>query len=492
MRRNIKTMLVIFAAMFVVLSVYLLYTVNAYGTRWFSNPYNTRLENQKNNIIAGDIKDRDGTTLAGTNTAGDRTYIDDSSMRKATAHAVGDNYGQTFGAENFFSKYLLGFDQSLLERFSRMVSEKPSYGSDVYLTINAELCDYIYAQMGDYKGAVVVMNYKTGEVYAKVSKPAFDPKYVAEYLSGKRALAGGAMVNRVTSGRYTPGSVFKIVTAVAALRYIPYVESRTFQCGGPLAFDRQTGKYLPAITIDEDEQTKAGISGEYRVLRDYNGDYHGEIDFVTAFNKSCNHVFAVLAMEIGADRLARVAKELGVGDEFLFADIVTASSSYEKPNSDVDLAWSGIGQYTDIMTPLHMCMIVAGIANEGVMMEPELLWDVRTTSGVSTYTRRSAIYKKALSVTEAAKLKAMMLSAVKNGTGRNAAIAGYDVGGKTGTAEVSSGAIKPNAWFVGFVDDHTHPIAICVVLEQGGSGGGNAAPVAGKALKKAIDLGVAK
>ena len=204
-RRNIKGMLVIFCALFLVLCIYLVYIIGAYGTRWFSSPYNSRLNDQKNRVIAGDILDRTGRKLATTDSDGDRVYTDDSSMRRATSHSVGDNYGQTFGAENFYSKYLLGFDQSIFERISQMVSGKPGYGSDVTLTIDAALCDTVYAAMDNYRGAVVVMNYKTGEILASVSQPTFDPKYVAEYLNGDKELDESAMVNRVTTGRLYAG-----------------------------------------------------------------------------------------------------------------------------------------------------------------------------------------------------------------------------------------------------------------------------------------------
>ncbi len=494
-RQNIKGMLVVFCALFVVLSIYLIYTIGAYGTRWFSSPYNSRLNDQKNRVIAGDILDRTGRKLATTDSDGDRVYVDDSSMRRATSHVVGDNYGQTFGAENFYSKYLLGFDQSIVERISQSISGKPGYGSDVALTIDAALCNTAYAAMDNYRGAVVVMNYKTGEILASVSQPTFDPKYVADYLNGDKELDNSAMVNRVNSGRYTPGSVFKIVTALAAIRYLPGVTERQFNCDGPLCFDPESGRYLPDVhlTAEQDtamsEQSEAGMSGEYLVVRDYNDQYHGTINLKTAFAKSCNHVFAQLAMELGADRLRRVANELGVNDEFLFEDMVTAGSSYEKAKTEVNLAWSGVGQYTDIMTPLHMCMIAAGVANDGVMVEPKLLYSITNSMGVSTYQLKTESYKKGMSATEAAQLTEFMTEVVNTGTGKSAKVSGVTVAGKTGTAEVSSGEDAPNAWFVGFVDDDEHPLAVCVVLEKAGSGGSHAAPIAARVLKKAIALG---
>ena len=501
-RNNIKGLLIVFCAMFVVLSIYLVYTVDQYGTRWFASPYNTRLNTQKNNVIAGDILDRNGKVLATTDSDGDRVYTDDSSVRRATSHVVGDNYGQTFGAENFFSKYLLGFDQSIFERITGALSGKPVNGSDVVLTIDSKLSDAAYAAMDDYRGAVVVMNYKTGEVLASVSQPTFDPKYVQDYLNGERELDESAMVNRVTSGRYTPGSVFKVVTALAAVRYLPGVTERTFTCDGPLAFDEKSGKYLPDVhlALDESGQTEgmeqggeegsqAGMLKGYRVVRDYNEEYHGKIDFKTAFAKSCNHVFGLLAMELGADRLARVAKEVGIGEDFLFDDMVTATGSFEKATTDVNLAWSGVGQYTDIETPLHMCLLAASIANDGIMVQPKLLKEVRTAMGIVTHQFMTETERKAMSAAEAQILSGFMVETVKSGTGTRAKVSGATVAGKTGTAEVSSGEDAPNAWFIGFVEEEEHPLAICVVLEKGGSGGRYAAPIAAKVLQKAIDLG---
>ncbi len=141
------------------------------------------------------------------------------------------------------------------------------------------------------------------------------------------------------------------------------------------------------------------------------------------------------------------------------------------------------------MTPMHMLLLTAGIANGGEIMEPKLLLNVQTAGGSNAYSMQSKSYKRVLSESEAKLLREYMVKAVESGTGRNARVSGVTVGGKTGTAEVSSGEARPNAWFVGFVEDAEHPLAICVVLERGGSGGSNAAPIAGRVLKRAIELG---
>jgi peptidoglycan glycosyltransferase len=129
-----------------------------------------------------------------------------------------------------------------------------------------------------------------------------------------------------------------------------------------------------------------------------------------------------------------------------------------------------------------------GRRNDGVMVEPKLLKSITNSLGVSTFELKTETYRKAMSPTEAAQLTEFMIGTVKSGTGRSAAVSGVTVAGKTGTAEVSSGE-DAQTHGLGFVDEDEHPLAVCVVLEKGGSGGSNAAPVAAKVLKKAIALG---
>lgn len=117
-RRSIKTMLVVFVLMFALLAAYLIYVIDAYGAYWFSSPYNTRVEKQKKAVIAGDITDRNSIVLASSNDDGERMYNADDAIRLSTAHAVGDNFGQTLGAQALLSKYLLGFEQNAGDRLS--------------------------------------------------------------------------------------------------------------------------------------------------------------------------------------------------------------------------------------------------------------------------------------------------------------------------------------------------------------------------------------
>ena len=159
------------------------------------------------------------------------------------------------------------------------------------------------------------------------------------------------------------------------------------------------------------------------------------------------------------------------------------NSTYPTSNrSDFELATTGIGQSALSATPVHMCMIAAAIANDGVMMEPRLLQDVTSATGVTRLTFQPKVYRTALSGENAATLQSFMRDVVKSGTGTRAAVSGLTVCGKTGSAESSmSGKDVTHGWFVGYLEDEALPYAVAVLVESvndGDSGGTTAAPIA--------------
>jgi peptidoglycan glycosyltransferase len=483
-RNLIKALLALFLCMFIVLSSYLVYVVGKHGPRWFASPYNIRIRTQKSNIIAGSILDRNGVVLAYSDSNSLRHYNSDISLRLSVSHIVGDDYGQTLGAEALYAKYLLGFNKNAIEMIKHIDQNAAPTGNYCVLTIDASLCKYAYEQLDGRNGAIIVMNYKTGEILVCTSSPNFDPKKMERYIAKEIELEEGAMINRATSGLYVPGSVFKIVTTVAALRYIRDVENMEFECTGELIFDKSTGKLLgDSKEIDKDE-----LTDKYLTLIDFQGEEHGTVTLKDAFVKSCNSTFARLALQIGSKNLYKTAKDLGIGKEYLFADIIALSGSYTEGRSEYETAWSGVGQYKDIVTPISMCLLAGAIANDGAAMEPRLLKSVQTSTGAEVY---SAAYRQSyspLTSREASILREYMLEAVNSGTGRRAALEGYNIGGKTGTAELTvNGKNESHAWFCGFIDSEKHPYAIAVVVEYGGSGGSVAAPIARRIFGKIVD-----
>lgn len=457
-KKNMKFIILVFVVLFSGMIAYLGYAVTVYGERWFASPYNQRLENANSDVIKGAILDSKGVKLAWTED-NERKYISDTSTRIAISHTLGDNYGMTQGAELLYAKYLFGFDSDVVSRVSELITGEKRKGSDVTLTIDNELCNYAASVMGDNEGAVILINYKTGEILASVSKPGFDPLKASDYADDKESTA---LFNRATMGKYPPGSTFKIITATAIIK--EGLQDKSFTCTGSVDIGGNTIKC-------------AG------------GTAHGDLTLSKAFDVSCNTYFATMAKDIGSKKLLAVAEKYGFNYDFLFNDMVLYQSDYKQSNYAADIALSGIGQYEDLITPLHSAMISGAIASNGTMMQPRLLKNVTTAEGRESLTS-AKVFKSDVSDGTAGIIKQLMISEVINGTGKAAAVEGLTIGGKTGTAEyIKDGKTKEHAWFTGFIADEEHPLAIAVILEGAGSGGRNSAPIASKVFKKAVELG---
>ena len=454
-------LLLLFAAMI----AYFCYSVYFYGGRWVSNPHNPRISSQKQHVIMGTLYDRDGTVLAYTDENGERRYSQSRATRLAVSQVVGDSGGlASTGADTFHAQYMLGFRSSVFERVMDAVTGTPQRGDDIRLTVSERLSRYISEQFpAGKRGAVVVLNYKTHEILAMVSMPQFYPTDLEEALSDE---AAGALINRCTQGLYPPGSTFKIVTLASALENLPDLDSFAFDCTG----------YYPVGSYSVTEQSSHGVQS----LSD-------------AFAHSCNTTFAALSQELGYTMLGDTAQKLGFNQNFLFGDLIVYNSSYPIDDlSPEDLAWSAIGQGRVLATPMHMALIASAVANGGLLREPRLLAGITTAQGGARALPKAAADRRVLSQEVAARLEREMIRAVKSGTGTRAALDdGYVVAGKTGSAEASDDkSIEAHAWFVGYVTNENAPYAICVLVENGGSGGGVAAPLARKTLKKAISLGL--
>lgn len=464
LRRNMRIIGSLLLCGTLVLVIYLGYTVMLNGNRWANSSSNTRLAAARKSVIAGDILDRNGLTLATTDEDGNRVYNSSSSIRRAVSQTVGDTLGMSgTGVETFYASTLLGLSSNIFDRLTQWISGAQQRGSDIHLSIDAELCKYIMEAFPEGKsGAVALINYKTGDIYAQVSLPTYDPKRVARRSDED---ADAPYLNRATQGLYPPGSTFKIVTLAAALESLSGVDGREFYCSGEMPV------------------------GEGKVT-DNEGNGHGDLTLKSAFTRSCNLTFGTLALELGNGRLKSKAEAMGFNVNFLFRDVVLYESSFPDTQSEFELAWSGVGQGRVLATPLHMAMIAGAIANDGVMMEPRLVSSIVGDSGIPQVLAGASAYRRIVSSGTAAVMREYMEGVVQSGTGKRAQVDGYTIAGKTGTAEVSSsGAAKPHAWFVGYCADAAHPLALAIVVENGGHGGDVAAPLAAKVLGRAIKLG---
>lgn len=439
--------------------LYGVYSVTIYGSRWVLSSRNLRYREARNEVIAGDILDRNGVTLATTDAEGNRVYQPDADAREAIVHLVGDSEGNVSnGIDSFEAKYIWGFETTLAERIMTLIHGEQRHGDNITLTVDSKLCTVIarafdtFVRTKGKGGAAVVMNYKTGEIIALVSVPGFDPLSITAAV---KSSTQHPFWNRAVQSTLPPGSTFKIITTASALENLDDIENHMFTCTG-------------------------GTQVMGQIITDYGNAQHGNLLLSKAFRVSCNNTFAQIAMMLGDKSLRTTAEDFGFNDNFLFRDLVVENSTY--PTSDRtlrDVAWSGIGQSEVTATPLHMCMVASAIANNGIMMEPRLLYSVVGPSGMVRMSFTSKVYRRAVSEEIAQTIQGYMLDTVRRGTGTAAQVDGLTIAGKTGSAESSlNGKDVTHAWFVGYIDDDRYPYAACVFVEAGESGGGAAAPIA--------------
>lgn len=464
-RKRFRIVAFVLILLLVLAGGYGMYSVSTYGSRWFGSSHNTRYRQAKKTVIPGDIRDRNGVVLASSEGVGKRTYSDNPYVRTAMVHVVGDENGNVANSvDTFQASYLWGFETSLRERIVDLFSGEKRRGDHVTLTVDAMLQTSIASTFAQNKntagkaGAAVVMNYKTGEVLALLSLPTFDP---LGDMAQVNANPQHPFWNRAVQSIQAPGSTFKIVTSAAVLKYLPDATTHQFDC--------TTG----ATKIMD------------QIIRDYGYEHHGMITLDEAFRVSCNNSFAQAALLLGDAALRDVAEDFGFNENFLFRDLVVENSVYPTKNrNDFELAWSGVGQSQVVATPLHMCMVAASIANDGVMMEPRLIKQVTSPTGVQRQGFTQKVYRQTCDSTVAAQIETYMKDVVKRGTGKAAAVDGLSIAGKTGSAESSlNGQYVTHGWFVGYIDDPATPYAVSVFVEQGESGGKSAAPIAGEIFR---------
>ncbi|MBU5226431.1 penicillin-binding protein 2 [Clostridium senegalense] len=313
-----------------------------------------------------------------------------------------------------------------------------------------------YDALGDQKGSVVALNPKTGEVLAMVSKPTFNPNNLEEIWDELSQDEETPFLNRATAGLYAPGSTFKVVTAISAIENISDITTRTFQDDGVIYFNDTTS------------------------LENYDRIPHGSINLEQAFSVSSNVVFGTLAMELGNDKLKETAEKFYFNKEIPSSTLVLEDSSFPtyKKYEQGNIAQSGIGQSGVLASPMEMALIASTVANDGVMMEPNVVKEVVDPSGNKVSEVESKEIGEVISPETAQILQQYMRTVVTSGTATNANLWNVEVCGKTGTADHDSGDKVPHSWFIGFAPYENPEIAFAVILEEGGNSSRNAAEVA--------------
>lgn len=448
------------------------------------NPNNKRTlldsyEIQRGSIIV------DGVSIASSVPVADRyqfqrVYTDAAMWAPVTGY-FNPALGSATGIEKALNADLSGTGSgAFLAEIERILSGQPQTGLSVELSLNAAAQRAAYEALGDLKGAVIAIEPKTGRILAMASTPGFDTNLLATHDATAANKTydelvdapGDPLYNRAIAGDLNPpGSTFKILVAAAAFA---------------------SGEWTPESTLPNPDRYQLPQSNN--VVSNATGTTCGPGETVTiadAVRLSCNIPMAELAVELGADRIREMAEKFGFNQSFDIPLTSTPSSYPQGIDSDAaQTALTGFGQGKVTATPLQIAMIAAGIANDGVVMNPRMVDAVIRNDLSEQRAYDNSEFGRAIDPAVADQVTAAMVASVSTGAAQGARIDGIDVAGKTGTAE--NGNRPHTLWFTGFAPADDPAVAVAVVVEDGGgkgqSGTGDtiAAPIAKKVIEAVL------
>lgn len=412
---------------------------------WAVFPGNPHVYNGTN-IDCGIVTDRDGNLLL--DMTGDRTYAADLTVRRSILHWLGDREGYISApAVANYAEQIAGFD---------LLNGVYSYANAdgvARLTISSELQAAAMEALDGQKGTVAVYNYKTGEILCAVSSSNYDPDNAPEITEENAEEYEGVYLNRFVQSCYVPGSIFKTVTTAAALEALPDIQERTFCCES-------------VYHIGEDE-----VTCEH---------YHGEQTIRDALSNSCNCVFAQIAELLGKQTLEKYAAQFQITNSISFDGITTAEGSFDLTDAAmVEVAWSAIGQYEDLINPCAFMTYMGAVAGGGQAAVPYIVAET-SVGNSTTYQAGTAMTDTIMSEQTALTLQEFMRNNVESNYGAYN-FPDMTVCAKSGTSQLG-GDQKSNAMFAGFVMDAQYPLAFILVVENGGYGGTTCVPIMAEVL----------
>ena len=466
-RKQMTFFAVLFALLFGWMCFYFTQTAIENKVGLFDNDYNHRDEllaarNRRGSIYASDAE----TILASTQTEldenGNVIQIRSYPFGSMYAHVLG--YAQLGGSglEEYFKYELLHSDLPLSEKVrydNKEDAEDKLYpGNNLITTLDPAVQKACYDAMGNYDGAVIVTEVKTGRIIAMVSKPDYDPNYIEENWESLLAdNESGTLLNRVTQGLYPPGSTFKIIDCIDLLEENPdAVKDYSFECSG--VFEQ---------------------GGESIHCYDY--EVHGRITLEESFAHSCNSSFANIGLNmISPDTMSDTLRSLLFNSKLPY-DLPYVRSSVNMPDtlSTEGIMQMSIGQGTTSMTPLHLNMITSAVANGGVLMRPHLVDELHDAKGRTLRVYGNEAYGSLMPEEVAQQVVQFMRAVVTDGTASSLSGRDYEAAGKTGSAEFDNNK-SSHAWFTGFAPASDPEICVTVLIEGKGMGSSYAVPVAGK------------
>lgn len=416
-------------------------------------PENKRVEIRRLTIEPGEIYSSDGLLLAKPLKKG-QFYSHLYPNGLLASHLIGffsPRFGK-MGLERSFESVLFPAPESTdLETFLQLPG-KSKKGNKLILTIDSSLQRKAEELLGSQKGAVVALDPKTGQILALASSPSFNPNSIEQKWKEISTDSSKPLLNRAVLGLYPPGSTFKMITAAAALEYRVATVTSIFE--GP-----------PELKVDGSKVTNFKDQG------------FGIMSLKEAFERSCNTIFAQVGLLLGGERLSDTAERFGFNSVPPFELKVKTSRIPEPDEMDeVELAWTAVGQGRLLVTPLQMALATTAFANNGKVMRPYLVKKIVAPSGQIIKETSPEVWMRPISSETAGEVRDLMEGTVANGTGRRASVPGMRVAGKTGTAETAEK--KNHAWFAGFAPVDNPRLVVVILIEEGGTGGKVAAPLA--------------
>lgn len=457
--------------------VFLFALLAFYTARWTVFEARSLNQNALNKIPAqknakkprGSILAASGRVLARSRKRASGEYVRSYPTGSLFAHPIGYSYafyGQS-GLEKFWNEKLTGESRSALSMIDQLLGRG---GEEQNMLTNLDVGAQRLAeqQMATHRGAVVVLDPRTGEVPVYVSLPSYNPELMGT-PDGVRDLnraEHSPLVDRVSNSTYPPGSTFKVVTASAAL---------------------DSGAMTLESTVDgSSPQTFASKP----LKNDFNQQF-GQINLQTALTFSVNTAFGNIGVELGKDTLLEYMKKYGFyakppvdlpPSEMLSSGLYNRRGNLLPDDANIDLARTAIGQERLSVTPLQMATVAATIANGGVRMEPRLARLFRDEYGRTTTRVSPERATRVVKRSTANEINRMMRKVVEEGTGTAANVGNLKMAGKTGTAELGNGLNQ--AWFIGFAPYDSPRYAVAVSIESTPEFGGVvAAPVAATVLQ---------
>lgn len=449
-RRRILILLSGILILLIALTVYISYFMIFQGETYRTSAQNKRNRLEAENVIRGEFYDRNKLVLV-QNIQGDKGLKRDYLYPELYSHVIGYSYpnlGKS-GLELTMDSYLTNQNQAGIAEAIKKYFEKESVGNSIRLTIDTKIQKKAADLLGDNKGAIVALNPSTGEVYCMVSKPSFDVTKLQEDWENISQNSDSVLFNRAINGLYPPGSVMKVISTAAILDQ-----------GVDLTYDHTGSQVIDGY--------------EYK---DFTEKKYGEISLDKAFTSSLNTYFVKKIQDVGMTKFASTAGKFMFEKEIPFDLRVSKSTlNYNSSTTVNQVSATAIGQGRVLATPMEMALTAAAIANDGIIVQPHLVKEIRNSDGDLVKEMEVKELSKAIDPEIARQIKELMVKTTNEGTAKNASIKNIQVASKTGTAENETE--NTHAWYIGFAPAENPQVALAVIVEQGGSGGTVAAPIA--------------